>query len=117
MCVSTGSCVKPAANRVAEERPDSCNSNLPGTEKPSLLGLAGGEAAGVDSCPADATGISNTSPEHISAREWLQIGVLTWVVDRRGGCLVSEASLKKDAELMLLSVFVQRPWGLNHHSG
>ena len=51
--------------------------------------------AGVDSCPASATGISNTLPEHGSAGEWLLLGVLTWVADQGGGCLVSEASVKR----------------------
>ena len=93
-CVSTGISVKPAANRVVDERPDSCNRNLPGEEEPSLLGLAGGEAAGFDSCPVSATGISSTSPEHGSAGGWL-LGVLTCVADRGVGCTVPEASIKR----------------------
>jgi len=94
-CVSTGISVKPAANRVVDDRPDCWNRSLPGTEKPSLLGLAGGEAAEVDSCLASATGISNTSREHRSGGEWLLLGVLTCVADRARGCSVSEASIKR----------------------
>jgi len=45
--VSTCISVKPAANRVVDERPDSCNSNLSGTEKSSLLRQAGGEGPGL----------------------------------------------------------------------
>jgi len=84
-----------AANRVVDERPDSCNRNLPGTEKPSRLGLAEGEAAGVDSCPATCTGISSTSPEHLSAGQWLLLGVLTGVTDPGRGCSVPEASFNR----------------------
>ena len=94
-CVATGISVKPAANRVVHERPDSCNRNLPGTEKPPLLGQAGGEAAVVDSCPASATGISNTSREHGSSGEWLLLGVLTLGADQGGGCSVSKACVKR----------------------
>jgi len=82
--VSAEKAVGPAAN-IADERPGSCNRNLPGVKY--SLELVRELAAGPNFRPASAAAIS-TSASLVQRLEgeWLLLGVKTWVADVSAGC-------------------------------
>jgi len=91
--VSADKAVGPAAN-IADERPGSCNRNLPGVKYP--LELSRELVAGPNFRPASAAAISTSasSAQRLEG-EWLLLGVQTWVADVLAGCWVPEDSMKR----------------------
>ena len=90
--VSADNAVGPAAN-IADERPGSCKTNLPGVKYP--LELARDVAAGPNLHLASAA-IMSTSASLVQRLEggWLLLSIETWVADVSAGCWVPEARIK-----------------------
>jgi len=93
MSVSPNITLGPAAN-IADERPGSCNCNVLGLKYP--LELARQLTAGPNfrrECPAVIS--ARASSAQILEREWLLLGVPTWVTDVSPGWWAPEASINR----------------------